>query len=223
VEAARAGDAGKGFAVVAEEVRNLAQRSAEAAKNTSSLIEESQKNADNGVAVSQEVAGILAQIVDSVGKLSQLIGEVSSASLEQAKGIEQIGTAVSEMDKLTQANAANAEESASASEELSAQARELNDMVNVLVGIVSGKTDGAHTHRASGSAALKRPPAKASHAPVKAPAAKPAKATSKPHNGQDWKAVAANGNSRNGHAVAAAKASHAESVIPLNDDELKDF
>ncbi|MDB5050892.1 MAG: hypothetical protein JWO30_3963 [Fibrobacteres bacterium] len=138
VEAARAGDAGKGFAVVAEEVRNLAQRSAEAAKNTSSLIEQSQKNADNGVAVSQEVATILTQIVESVQKLSQLIGEVSSASVEQAKGIEQIGTAVTRMDKLTQSNAANAEESASASEELTSQAEELNELINTLMIMIKG-------------------------------------------------------------------------------------
>jgi cell pole-organizing protein PopZ len=135
VEAARAGDAGKGFAVVAEEVRNLAQRSAEAAKNTAALIEESQQNANNGVSVSNEVAGILSGIVESVQKLSQLIGEVSAASDEQSKGIEQIGTAVTEMDKLTQSNAANAEESASASEELAAQAKELGEMVQILVGI----------------------------------------------------------------------------------------
>jgi methyl-accepting chemotaxis protein len=129
VEAARAGDAGKGFAVVAEEVRNLAQRSAEAAKTTASLIEDSQKNADHGVSVSREVADILSGIVGRVQKLSNLIGEVSAASEEQAKGIEQIGTAVSQMDKLSQANAANAEESASASEELSAQSKELAVMV----------------------------------------------------------------------------------------------
>jgi methyl-accepting chemotaxis protein len=138
VEAARAGDAGKGFAVVAEEVRNLARRSAEAAKRTSSLIEESQKNADKGVAVSGEVADILTAIVGRVQKLAQLIGEVSAASDEQAKGIEQIGTAVTQMDKVSQGNAASAEESASASEELFAQAKELGEMVTVLVGIVRG-------------------------------------------------------------------------------------
>jgi methyl-accepting chemotaxis protein len=142
VEAARAGDAGKGFAVVAEEVRNLARRSAEAAKNTSSLIELSQKNADNGVAVSQEVAGNLTQIVESVGNLSRLIGEVASASVDQAKGIEQIGSAVTRMDQLTQASAANAEESASASEEMSAKAAELNHTVNTLVTIVTGSAVG---------------------------------------------------------------------------------
>ena len=90
------------------------------------------------MSVSGEVAGILSRIVEKVQKLAQLIGEVSAASEEQAKGIEQIGIAVSLMDKVTQGNAASAEESASASEELSAQARELGDMVNVLLGIVKG-------------------------------------------------------------------------------------
>jgi methyl-accepting chemotaxis protein len=141
VEAARAGEAGKGFAVVAEEVRNLAQRSAAAAKNTSELIEGSQKNADNGVAVSNEVAGILKQIIEGVQIVTQLVSEVSSASDEQAKGIDQINTAVTQMDTVTQSNAANAEESASASEELSAQAVELNEMVGLLVNLVGTQDD----------------------------------------------------------------------------------
>ena len=178
VEAARAGDAGKGFAVVAEEVRNLAQRSAEAAKNTSSLIEQSQKNGDNGVSVSQEVAGILTQIVESVGKLSQLIGEVSSASQEQAKGIEQIGTAVAEMDKTTQSNAANAEESASASEELSAQAAELNEMVDTLVAIVKGTAGSGPGRPKPSSKNPSRPGGRAQAAPRKA--------AQEGNSGRDW-------------------------------------
>lgn len=138
VEAARAGDAGKGFAVVAEEVRNLAQRSAEAAKNTAALIEGAQRNADNGVSVSNEVEAILNEIVSGVQKVTHLIGDVSSASDQQAQGIDQINTAVAQMDKVVQSNAANSEESAAASEELSSQAIELMDMVNVLVRIARG-------------------------------------------------------------------------------------
>ena len=138
VEAARAGDAGKGFAVVAEEVRNLAQRSAEAAKSTSALIEESQQNAEGGVAVSTEVRDVLEQIAESVEKVTQLVGEVAAASQEQNQGIDQINTAVSQMDKVTQSNAANSEEAAAAGEELSAQATELTQIVQVLQAIMDG-------------------------------------------------------------------------------------
>ncbi len=126
VEAARAGEAGKGFAVVAEEVRNLARRSAEAAKNTADLIEGSQKNAQAGVTVSEDVAKSLKGIEASAGKAAALIAEIAAASKEQSIGIEQVNNAVSEMDKVVQQNAASAEESASASEELASQAQELN-------------------------------------------------------------------------------------------------
>jgi len=138
VEAARAGEAGKGFAVVAEEVRNLAQRSAEAAKDTAEMIEGSVKNADNGVTISTEVATLLNEIAENNGKVNDLVGEIAAASNEQAQGIEQINTAVGQMDQVTQSNAANAEESASASEELSAQAEALSGMVVELQSMVKG-------------------------------------------------------------------------------------
>ncbi len=138
VEAARAGEAGKGFAVVAEEVRNLAQRSAEAARNTSDMIEGAVKNADNGVDISKEVAGVLEEIADGNRKVSDLVAEIAAASNEQAQGAEQINTAISQMDSVTQSNAANAEESASAAEELSAQAEELSRMVEQLRSVVGG-------------------------------------------------------------------------------------
>ncbi len=139
VEAARAGEAGKGFAVVAEEVRNLAMRSAEAARTTSDMIEGSQKNADTGVQVAQEVAESLGTIVTSAQKVTGLINEISAASDEQAKGVDQINAAMTQMDSVTQSNAANAEESASASEELNAQARELMKVVQNLQEVVGGK------------------------------------------------------------------------------------
>ncbi|MFP4163680.1 MAG: methyl-accepting chemotaxis protein [Chitinispirillaceae bacterium] len=159
VEAARAGDAGKGFAVVAEEVRNLAQRSAEAAKNTSALIEESQSNSDQGVTVSEDAAEAVKEISESSLKVAGLISEIAAASKEQAQGIDQINTAVAQMDKVTQGNAANAEESASASEELSSQAQELNDMVDVLVEIVRGTNSQRDSFKkASGSYSSSRKP-----------------------------------------------------------------
>jgi methyl-accepting chemotaxis protein len=138
VEAARAGEAGKGFAVVAEEVRNLAMRSAEAAKDTANMIEESVKNSKNGVEISNEVGKVLEEIVSSVQKTGDLVGEISAASTEQAQGIDQVNTAVSQMDKVTQQNAANAEESASASEELSAQAEQMKNIVSDLTKLVKG-------------------------------------------------------------------------------------
>jgi len=129
VEAARAGDAGKGFAVVAEEVRNLAMRSAEAAKNTAEMIESSVANAENGVKITDEVAQLLLKIDGSSKKVNTLVAEIASASKEQASGIEQVNTAVAQMNQVTQQNAANSEESASAAEELNSQAAELSSMV----------------------------------------------------------------------------------------------
>jgi methyl-accepting chemotaxis protein len=142
VEAARAGDAGKCFAVVAEEVRNLAQRAGEAARNTAALIEGSVKNADQGVSVASETAKALKEVTTSVQKVSELVSEIAAASKEQAQGIEQVATAVAQMNQVTQANAANSEESASASEELNAQVEQVNSMIQELVAI-AGKSNEA--------------------------------------------------------------------------------
>ena len=139
VEAARAGEAGKGFAVVAEEVRNLAMRSAEAAKNTAGLIEGSVGNARNGVTIAGEVGKSLEGITDRRStKVNTLIAEIAAASKEQSTGIMQVNGSVGQMDKVTQANAAAAEESAAAAEELSSQAATLNEIVGDLLTMVGG-------------------------------------------------------------------------------------
>jgi methyl-accepting chemotaxis protein len=129
VEAARAGDAGKGFAVVAEEVRNLAMRSAEAAKNTANMIEESVQNAEAGVELNQKVFGQLQEINGQANKVGEVMGEIAVGSEQQSQGIDQVTSAVEQMNQLTQQNAANSEESASAAEELSSQSEELRTMV----------------------------------------------------------------------------------------------
>ena len=142
VEAARAGEAGKGFAVVAEEVRNLAMRSAEAAKNTSAMIEESVNNARNGVTITQEVAKNLEEITAAASKVNALVSEISAGSQEQTTGLDQVNKAVGEMDKVTQSNAATAEESAGASEELSSQAEQMRGIVGELIILVNGASAG---------------------------------------------------------------------------------
>ena len=136
VEAARAGEAGAGFAVVADEVRNLALRSAEAAKNTAALIDGTVKKVMDGTELVAKTNDAFKQVNESSSRVGELVGEIAAASNEQAQGIEQVNIAVTEMDKLTQQNAANAEESASASQELSAQANQLKEIVGELVVIV---------------------------------------------------------------------------------------
>ena len=129
VEAARAGEAGKGFAVVAEEVRNLAMRSAEAAKSTAAMIEESVENVEQGVSFNAEVLKNLDEIASQVNKVGEVIAEVAAASEQQTQGVDQISTAVEELNGVTQQNAANSEESAATAEELSSQAAVLSGMV----------------------------------------------------------------------------------------------
>lgn len=147
VEAARAGDAGRGFAVVAEEVRNLAQRSAQAAKNTADMIGDSVKNAEHGVKLAQEVSSSFVSIAEGARKVNDLITEIAAASKEQSDGITQVNSAVSQMDRVTQQNAANSEESASAAEELNSQAEELQAMVHQFQISIQGQDLRAMVHK----------------------------------------------------------------------------
>ncbi len=139
VEAARAGEAGAGFAVVANEVRNLAMRAADAAKNTSELIEGTVKKVHAGSLLVSTTNEAFTKVADSTGKVANLVSEISQASQEQSNGISQVNIAITEMDKVVQQNAANAEESASAAEEMSAQAEQLREYVDELVMVVTGK------------------------------------------------------------------------------------
>lgn len=176
VEAARAGEAGMGFAVVADEVRNLAQRSAQAAKETAGKIEGAIEKTSQGVEISDKVLKSLKDIVDRVRKVDELVAEVAAASKEQSQGIEQVNLAVGQMDKVTQSNAASAEETASASEELSAQASSLKDTVVQMEQLVHGDSyQAAH----GGAASSSRPPVTVSRAPAPAAPAAPAEGNGK--------------------------------------------
>ncbi len=147
VEAARAGEAGMGFAVVADEVRNLAQRCAQAAKDTSELIEESITSSGQGKSRLDEVASWISRVVENSSRIRLLANEVNQGSQEQARGIEQIAKAVGQMQQVTQSVAASAEESASAGEEMSAQAMTLNDAVVRLKDLVGGEEETVPAYR----------------------------------------------------------------------------
>jgi len=138
VEAARAGEAGMGFAVVADEVRNLAQRSAQAAKDTADLIEASIGNAQDGNLKVEQVAASISGIMGSIASVKALVDEVSTASRQQAQGIDQVSQAIGQMEKVTQTTAATAEESAASSEELRAQAEGSMGAIHRLETLVGG-------------------------------------------------------------------------------------
>ena len=201
VEAARAGEHGKGFAVVADEVRNLAQRAAKAAQETTGLIDDSVNRAKEGTDVAGKVGNALGEIVADVTKVADLVNGITKASDEQAQGVDQVNTAVSEMDKITQQNAAGAEESASASEQLSAQAATVQSTVDDLAVLIGGK----------------RISAKSSHS-----AAKQRSTGERPSGGMGTKTSGTHEHV-SAHAEATATSQASDDFPALEGDDLKGF
>ncbi len=193
VEAARAGEAGAGFAVVADEVRNLAMRAAQAAGNTSELINSTTLKIQDGAHLMETTNGTFASVAQSATKTAALIGEITAASQDQAQRIDEVNRAVAEMEKVVQQNAANAEESASASTELTAQADQMETIIGDLTAIVGG----SKTRNGKGQGA-KPPLADAHPRPLAGPEPSPAKRK-------------------------LSSAARPEQVIPLDDDEFADF
>jgi methyl-accepting chemotaxis protein len=199
VEAARAGEAGAGFAVVADEVRNLAMRAADAAKNTAQLLEDTVASVNNGSELVGRTNEAFTQVAQSASKADDLMGEIAAASKEQAQGIEQVNAAVTEMDKVTQQDAASAEELASAAEEMHTQAEEMKGILEGLLAIIDGN--------AGGNDRLRQKPA-----------------DGRPMEELICKAPEVQKYQASGKAAALhpAKQIHPDQVIPF-DDDFKDF
>lgn len=218
VEAARAGEAGAGFAVVADEVRNLAMRSAEAAKNTANLIETTASKVMNGSELVAKCGEGFTQVNANVNKMKELVAEIAAASNEQALGVEQINRAITEMDKVVQQNAANAEEGASASEELNAQAEQMRGVVEQLMAVVGGGANralvrtGTQPHLPGGGSLARKALGREPKAPAHYPSRQlvphePRRDPRPPVQERSQKAVVV----------------HPEQVIPLQEENFKDF
>jgi methyl-accepting chemotaxis protein len=179
VEAARAGEAGAGFAVVAEEVRNLAHRSAEAARETAAKIENSNQRSEHGIRLSERVGNNFNEITQRARKLDTMIQEIADAAKQQSQGIETINAEISRIDQITQSNSASAEETASSSAELQSQADRLREAVEELNRMVHSTAEAAAAHIA-GAPTTKAKPA-AQHRPMMSSAHTPPAAASRDH------------------------------------------
>lgn len=224
VEAARAGEAGAGFAVVAEEVRNLALRSAEAAKNTSELIESSNTKINEVNELSSEVVRSLESNKGLLLEVGDTLSSISTASKEQSTGIEQLNQAVTEIEKVIQSNSATAEESAAASEELSAQSLEVKAIIEELA-IFSG-VKGSETASMSYKKAKENKPAatSTSYKPVAKTSSKAStKSYSTPAKAAATTTPKASSAFNDGESSNAFSSAKAKSMFPLDDDEMGEF
>ncbi|WP_244813470.1 methyl-accepting chemotaxis protein [Caballeronia sp. Lep1P3] len=194
VEAARAGEEGRGFAVVAGEVRNLAQRSSTAAKEIKELIDDSVARVQSGTALVDEAGRTMSEIIGAVQRVTDIMGEIAAASAEQTGGIEQVSRAVTQMDEVTQQNAALVEEAAAAAQSLEDQAARLRDAVTVFqmtegapLAASSAASSAALSVTATATdAARKRAAPRTARAPVRAPLAAAAKPAAMSTAGGDW-------------------------------------
>ena len=215
VEAARAGEAGAGFAVVADEVRNLAMRAAEAARNTADLIEGTVKKVKEGEDLLVQTNEDFCEVAEVAAKVGSLVDEIAVASNEQTQGLDQVNTAMTEIDRVTQQTAASSEEAASASEELSAQAEYMKKYVEDLDHLVSGgKESGVGAGKSGSTSRMGRTESRKSAPPaLTAPSA--AKAGGKKTVDQSKKSKAI--------SAPTSGQKQGKDVIPFDEDAFEDF